>query len=191
MEPDLQTERVIREKLLEPSTETIHLHLQVEKLELGSGRVVPRVAVITSLSLYLFIEDPSYFLCEPQLTAAEKRSGRRDGIQLLKEDDKFRWNTMIEVDFLAGDQSVIALRFSTGATQLRFGDDFGLSIFKRELRRLLPQGINQWRRGFGYGDAADKDGEHEEGEESDEDDAKIGEDAVEGDENADQGNEEE
>lgn len=34
---------------------------------------------------------------ESQLTAAEKRSGRRDGIQLLKEDDKFRWNTMIEV----------------------------------------------------------------------------------------------
>jgi len=172
--------------LLEPATEVIHLHLQIEKLELGSGRVVPRVAVITSLSLYLFIEDPSYFLCEPQLTAAEKRSGRRDGIQLLKEDDKFRWNTMIEVDFLAGDQSVIALRFSTGSTQLRFGDDFGLSIFKRELRRLLPQGINQWRRGFGYGDAS---GEHDEGEESDEDGAKGGEEAAEDDENADHGNE--
>merc|ERR550514_1242113 len=82
MEPDLQTERVLREKLLQPESEEVRLYLQLEKLELGSGRVVPRVAVISSLSLYLFVEDPSYFLTEPQLTAAEKRSGRRDGINL-------------------------------------------------------------------------------------------------------------
>jgi hypothetical protein len=166
IEPDMQTERVIREKLLEPSTEEVRLYLQLEKLELGSGRVVPRVAVITTLSLYLFNEDASYFLCEPQLTSSEKRSGRRDGLNLLKEDDKFRWNTLIEVDFLAGDQSVMALRFSTGSTQLRFGDDFGLSRFKRELRRLLPSGISQWRRNFGHAalPVEDGDDEGEEGE---------------------------
>ena len=55
-----------------------------------------------------------------------------------------------QVDFLAGDQSVMAVRFEHGALQLRFGDDFGLSLFKRELRRLLPSGIDHWRRAFGY-----------------------------------------
>ena len=112
--------------------------------------------------LYLFVEDASYFLCEPQLTASEKRSGRRDGVNLLREDEKYRWNTILEIDFLAGDQSVVALRFMHGATQLRFGDDFGLSIFKRELRRLLPEGIDHWRRNFGYrltGDAAQESDE--------------------------------
>ena len=72
----------------------MRLYLLLEKIELGSGRVVPRVAVISSLSLYLFLEDASYFLCEPQLTASEKRSGRPDGIQLLKEDEKYRWDTV-------------------------------------------------------------------------------------------------
>ena len=168
IDPDLQTERVIREKLLEPSVEEVKLYLQLEKLELGSGRVVPRVVVITTLSLYIFVEDASYFLCEPHLTASEKRSGRRDGNNLLKEDDKFRWNTLIEVDFLAGDQSVMALRFTTGATQLRFGDDFGLSVFKRELRKLLPSGVDQWRRNFGFHVNASKPGE-DEGEEGEED----------------------
>ena len=127
-----------------------------------------------SSQLYLFMEDASYFLCEPQLTASEKRSGRRDGVNLLREDEKHRWNTLLEIDFLAGDQSVLALRFVHGATQLRFGDDFGLSIFKRELRRLLPEGIEHWRRNFGYrstGDRAqegdDEELEHEEAEEHD------------------------
>jgi len=150
IEPDLQTMRVVREKLLEPATEQIRTYLQVEKVELGSGRIVPRVVVISSSSLYLFIEDASYFLIEPQLTAAEKRSGRRDGMNLLKEDEKFRWTTLLEVDFLAGDQAVIAVRFAQGAMQLRFGDDFALSMFKNELRRLLPSGISRWRRDFGY-----------------------------------------
>lgn len=173
---------VIGGQLLEPGKEEIRLYLQLEKIDLASGRVYPRVAVITSLSLYLFIEDPTYFLCEPQLTASEKRSGRKDGMHLVKEDEKYRWNTMLEVgrrrgsnlvllvvlvvrcsvltrrrssrrlaqvDFLAGDQSVMALRFEYGATQLRFGDDFGLSIFKRELRALLPSGLTHWRRNFG------------------------------------------
>ena len=165
---DLQTERVIREKLLEPSTEEVRLHLQLEKLLLGSGKAIQRVAVITSLSLYLFIEDASYFLCEPQLTASEKRSGRRDGNNLLREDEKFRWNTLIEVDFLAGDQSVMALRFKTGSCQLRFGDDFGLSRFKRELRRLLPEGIEHWRRNFGFMQSGSGVEEEEEGEEGEE-----------------------
>ena len=89
----MQTERVVREKLLEPGKEEVRLYLQLEKLELGSGKVVPRVAVITTLSLYLFVEDASYFLCEPQLTASEKRSGRRDGILMLKEDEKYRIKT--------------------------------------------------------------------------------------------------
>ena len=203
IEPDVQTARVVREKLLEPGKEEIRLYLQLEKIDLHSGKVVPRVAVVTSTSLYLFIEDASYFLCEPQLTVSEKRSGRKDGTQLIKvcvsptispslafprlpspslafshlppppsflfkEDEKYRWNTMMEVDFLAGDQSVMALRFQQGATQLRFGDDFGLSIFKRELRRLLPSGIDAWRRNFGYHvDKAKKD--EDEGEEGDED----------------------
>lgn len=176
MEPDLQTERVIREKLLEPSIEEVRLYLQLERIELPSGRVVPRVAVITTLSLYLFIEDADCFLAEPQLTASEKRSGRKDGINLLREDEKYRWDTMLEVDFLAGDQSVMALRFTHGATQLRFGDDFGLSLFKRELRRLLPQGIDHWRRAFGYhvDKKAKKDDEGEEGDEDDEDADGVG-----------------
>jgi len=169
LEPDIQTLRVVREKLLEPETEEVRLYLQLEKLELGSGRVVPRVAVLTTLQLYLFIEDPAYFLVEPHITAAEKRSGRRDGMNLLKEDEKYRWETLIEVDFLAGDQSVMAVRFANGATQLRFGDDFGLSIFKRELRRLLPSGVNQWRRAFGYHvDDADASKGADDGEEDDE-----------------------
>ena len=150
MEPDVQTLRIVREKLLEPASEEVRLYLQLEKLELGTGRVVPRVAVISSLSLYLFVEDASYFLCDPQLTAAEKRSGRRDGMNLIKEDEKYRWSSLIEVDFLAGDQSVMAIRFDHGSVQLRFGDDFGLTTFKRELRRLLPTGIEGWRRQFGY-----------------------------------------
>jgi hypothetical protein len=50
----------------------------------------------------------------------------------------------------AGDQAVVAIRFSQSAIQLRFGDDFALSQFKNELRRLLPSGINRWRRAFGY-----------------------------------------
>ena len=171
MEPDLVTERVIREKLLEPGKEEVRLHLQLEKLELGSGRVVPRVAVITSTSLYLFVEDAAYFLIEPQLTASERRSGRKDGINLLKEDEKYRWNTLVEVDFLAGDQSVMAVRFAHGSCQLRFGDDFGLMVFKRELRRLLPSGVDSWRRNFGFhadagGGAAD---EGEEGADADAD----------------------
>ena len=79
---------------------------------------------------------------------------------------------MLEVDFLAGDQSVIALRFQHGATQLRFGDDFGLSIFKRELRRLLPSGIDHWRRNFGYhvDKSAKPDDEGEEGDDLEGDD---------------------
>ena len=92
-------------------------------------------------------------------------------MNLLKEDEKYRWETLIEVDFLAGDQSVMAVRFANGATQLRFGDDFGLSIFKRELRRLLPSGVNQWRRAFGYHvDDADASKGADDGEEEDEED---------------------
>ena len=172
MEPDVTTERVINEKLLEPGKEEVRLYLQLEKIDLATGRTYPRVAVISSLSLYLFIEDPAFFLCEPQLTASEKRSGRKDGIQLVKEDEKYRWNTMIEVDFLAGDQSVMALRFAAGATQLRFGDDFGLATFKRELKRLLPDGIAHWRRNFGYHVDKTRKGEDEgeEGEEGEEED---------------------
>ena len=64
-------------------------------------------------------------------------------------------------------QSVIALRFEHGATQLRFGDDFGLSLFKRELRRLLPQGVDHWRRQFGF--HTEKAAVKDEGEEGDED----------------------
>ena len=62
---------------------------------------------------------------------------------------------MLEVDFLARDQSVVSLRFSTGTTQLRFGDDFGLSLFKLSLRKLLPDGLTQWRRDFGNPEAVD------------------------------------
>jgi hypothetical protein len=75
MEADLQTERVIREKLLEPvplpsplacalsraramvgllctqGKEQVRLYLQLEKIDLGTGRVLPRVAVITTLSV--------------------------------------------------------------------------------------------------------------------------------------------
>ena len=175
MEPDLQTIRVVREKLLESATEEVRLYLQLEKIELGSGRVVPRVAVITTRSLYLFIEDGSYFLVEPQLTAAEKRSGRRDGLNLLKEDEKYRWEQLVEVDFLAGDQSVVAVRFQHGGMQLRFGDDFGLSRFKRELRRLLPAGIEHWRRNFGMGMSEDAQLEEDEalGEEQESEDDEL------------------
>jgi hypothetical protein len=164
MEPDLQTPRVIRERLLVPETEEVRLHVQLDKLLLATGRVLPRACVVSSLSLYLFIEDESFFLVEPKLTAAEKRTARRDGVNMLKEDEKFRWDTLLEVDFLAGDQSVMALRFTTGSTQLRFGDDFGLALFKRELRRLLPEGINHWRRNFGaVGTGGDDEAEVDEG----------------------------
>ena len=159
MEVEAKTMRILREKLLEPATEEVRLYMQVEKLELATGRVLPRVAVISTISLYLFIEDPSYFLCDPQLTAAERRSGRRDGMKLLQEDAKFRWSSLIEVDFLAGDQAVVAIRFQHGNMQLRFGDDFGLTTFKREVRRLMPGGVDTWRRSFGYqvgGHAGDK-----------------------------------
>ena len=159
MEVEAKTMRILREKLLEPATEEVRLYMQVEKLELSTGRVLPRVAVISSISLYLFIEDPSYFMCDPQLTAAERRSGRRDGMKLLQEDAKFRWSSLIEVDFLAGDQAVVAIRFQHGNMQLRFGDDFGLTTFKREVRRLMPGGVDTWRRSFGYqvgGHAGDK-----------------------------------
>ena len=44
---------------------------------------------------------------------------------------------------------------STGTTQLRFGDDFGLSLFKLSLRKLLPDGLTQWRRDFGNPEAVD------------------------------------
>lgn len=149
MEPDLQTPRVIREKLLAPETEDARLYLQLEKLEVDTAREVPRAAVVSDLVLYLFTEDSAYFLLEPQLTAAEKRTGRPDGCNLLREDAKFRWDALLEVDFIAGDQSVMALRFTAGMVHLRFGDDFGLSLFKRELRRLLPRGVEHWRREFG------------------------------------------
>jgi hypothetical protein len=103
-----------------------------------------------------------------------QRSGRKDGINLLREDEKYRWTTMVEVDFLAGDQSVMALRFTHGSTQLRFGDDFGLSIFKRELRRLLPQGIDHWRRAFGYHvEKKSKDEGDEEGDEQEDDEEGL------------------
>ena len=166
---DLQIERVIREKLLEPSTEEVRLH----QPRPGSGKAIQRVAVITSLSLYLFIEDASYFLCEPQLTASEKRSGRRDGNNLLREDEKFRWNTLIEVDFLAGDQSVMALRFKTGSCQLRFGDDFPVALQARAA--LLPEGIEHWRRNFGFMQSG-SGVEEEEGEEGEEE--GLGDDAA-------------
>ncbi len=172
MEPDMQTERVIRERLLVPEKEEVRLHLLLDRLDLKSGRALPRAATVTSLSLYLFIEDPAFFLVEPKLTAAEKRTARRDGINLLKEEEKFRWDTLLEVDFLAGDQSVIALRFTNGATQLRFGDDFGLSKFKRELRRLLPAGIEHWRRNFGnHATAGAEDDDEGEGEDEAEEEA--------------------
>ena len=73
LEPDIQTLRVVREKILEPATEEVRLYLQLEKLELGSGRVVPRVAVLTTLQLYLFIvtvvglPTPAPSLCFPAL----------------------------------------------------------------------------------------------------------------------------
>lgn len=136
---------------------------------------VPLPKVISSLSIYLFIEDAAYFLVEPQLTAAEKRSGRRDGMNLLREDEKFRWASLVEVDFFAGDQSVMAMRFTHGSTQLRFGDDFGLSAFKRELRRLLPAGINAWQRAFGYhvgASASGNEGDDDEDTDVDSDAAK-------------------
>ena len=59
---------------------------------------------------------------------------------------------------------MIALTFGAGATQLRFGDDFGLSRFKRELRRLLPNGIEHWRRNFGNHVSGGKKDEDEDGE---------------------------
>ena len=157
----------------------------MEKLELRRGAAVPRVAVLSSMSLYLFIEDPDYFLVEPLLTAKEKRTNRKDGAKLLREDDKFRWDALIESDFLAGEQSVVALRFTSGSVQLRFGCDFGLALFKRHLRALLPSGASQWRREFGgampgereakakaraggEGEGADAAAEEEEGEEDEE-----------------------
>ena len=98
----------------------------------------------------------------------------QDGTRLLHEDEKFRWEQLLEADFVAGDQPIVALRFASGNVQLRFGCDFGLALFKRHLRALLPQGVDHWRRAFG--DAmphervkeareAEGGGEEEEGEE--------------------------
>ena len=39
-------------------------------------------------------------------------------------------------------------------SRLRFGDDFGLSVFKREVRRVLPEGIEHWSRSFGFDEQA-------------------------------------
>ena len=155
IEEDKQTERVVRSKLLSPEAEEVHLHILLEKVDLAKGGVLPRAATLTNTSLYLFVEDPAFFMLEPLLTAKEKRGKKKDGARLLREDEKYRWEHLLEVDFLARDQSVVSLRFSTGTTQLRFGDDFGLSLFKLSLRKLLPDGLTQWRRDFGNPEAVD------------------------------------
>jgi hypothetical protein len=204
IEEDAQTPRVIREKataaaaaaaaarassrprlpppraqLLNAETETVRLYLLIEVVNLATGRLLPRAAVVSSSTLYVFVESPEYFLVrptetrrprrcrfgptppsvsqvEPLITAKEKRSKRKDGARLLREEASFRWDALLEVDFLAGDQvaphaawwprsgrthlrkkhllrraqAVVALRFTSGSTQLRFGDDFALSLFK-------------------------------------------------------------
>ena len=155
IEADTQTPRVVRSKLLSPGEEEVHLHILLEKIDLVRGGVLPRAATLSDTTLYLFIEDPSFFLQEPLLTAKEKRGNKKDGARLLREDEKFQWAQLLEVDFLARDQSVVSLRFSTGTTQLRFGDDFGLSLFKLTLRKLLPDGLTQWRRNFGNPEAVE------------------------------------
>ena len=173
IDEDKQTERVVRSKLLSPEAEEVHLHILLEKIDLVKGGVLPRAATLSNTTLYIFVEDPTFFMHEPLLTAKEKRGNKKDGARLLREDEKFRWEHLLEVDFLARDQSVVSLRFSTGTTQLRFGDDFGLSLFKLNLRKLLPNGLTQWRRNFGNPEAVDaaataragKDEAAEEGEE--------------------------
>ncbi len=149
IDADMQTSRVIRSKLLVPDEETVHLHILLERIDMAKGTVLPRAATLSDTTLYIFVEDPNFFLVEPLLTAKEKRGKRKDGGRLLREDEKWRWEHLLEVDFLARDQSVVSLRFSNGSTQLRFGDDFGLSLFKFYLRKLLPEGLTQWRRNFG------------------------------------------
>jgi hypothetical protein len=177
IEADASTPRVVREtKLLMPESERVVDYILLDRLDLGRGKAVPRAAVLSTTTLYLFIENPEYFLVDPLITAKEKRSNRKDGTKLLNEDEKFRWEQLLEADFVAGDQPIVALRFASGNVQLRFGCDFGLALFKRHLRALLPQGIDAWRRAFG--DAmpherakettgageAEAEGEEEEGE---------------------------
>jgi len=181
IEPDLTTLRVLKEKLLAPDRESVLLYLQVEKLVLGSGKVLPRVCVLSTLSLYIFVEDPAYFLVDPLLTAAEKRAkNRKDGNKLLQEDEKFRLDGLLEVDFIAGDQSVVAMRFVNGNTQLRFGDDFALQMLRQQLRALLPEGLDQWKRKFGRHDDEEKAARTEQAHEGEGEESEEGEEGEEG-----------
>ena len=162
-----------------PETETVHLHILLEVIVLPNakgkgGGIVPRAATLSDTSLYLFVEDTQYFLVEPLLTAKEKRANKKDGGRLLREDAKYRWDSLLEVDFLARDQSVIALRFASGNCHLRFGDDFGLSLFKYHLRQLLPDGLAQWRRDFGNAGAPAVGGGGDAGGDDDEEDEDRG-----------------
>ena len=170
IEEDAQTPRVIREKataaaaaaaaaarassrprlpppraqLLNAETETVRLYLLIEVVNLATGRLLPRAAVVSSSTLYVFVESPEYFLVrptetrrprrcrfgptppsvsqvEPLITAKEKRSKRKDGARLLREEASFRWDALLEVDFLAGDQVAphAACRPRSGRTHLR------------------------------------------------------------------------
>ena len=105
----------------------MRLYLLIEVVNLATGRLLPRAAVVSSSTLYVFVESPEYFLVrptetrrprrcrfgptppsvsqvEPLITAKEKRSKRKDGARLLREEASFRWDALLEVDFLAGDQ---------------------------------------------------------------------------------------
>ena len=176
---DLQTERVIREKLLEPSTEEVRLHLQLEKLLLGSGKAIQRVAVITSLSLYL--------LSRMRLLFASRSSPRQSGAPAARTASTCSRRTR-STGGTRSSRSTSSPAISPsgrplphGSCQLRFGDDFGLMVFKRELRRLLPSGVDSWRRNFGFhadagGGAAD---EGEEGADADADAADDEDDEAE------------
>ena len=46
----------------------MHLHILLEKIDLARGGLVPRAATLTDTTLYIFAEDPHYFLVEPLLT---------------------------------------------------------------------------------------------------------------------------
>ena len=45
----------------------MHLHILLEKIDLVKGGVMPRAATLSNTTLYIFVEDPTFFMRAPLL----------------------------------------------------------------------------------------------------------------------------
>ena len=45
----------------------MHLHILLEKIDLVKGGVMPRAATLSNTTLYIFVEDPTFFMHAPRL----------------------------------------------------------------------------------------------------------------------------